>query len=295
MRFFVLFLCAVTALSCRTDNQVNRSNVNANNSPVNVNKPVNSSVNSNAQTTGKIPVYTYEIVNTFKHDPKAFTEGLFFHNGFLYESTGQEGASSLRKVELESGKVVQKFDLPKESFGEGITKFGDKIYQLTWQEGVCRVFDAENFTLIKELRYQGDGWGMTNDGKNIIMTDSTHVIRFVDPETFQTVRTVPVFREDGKPLMNINELEYIKGEIWANIWHSEIPDILGKPNYIVRIDPNTGKILGWVDLHGISPDDVEHDPENTLNGIAYDEASDRIFVTGKDWKKLFEIKIKPKE
>lgn len=291
MRFFFLFLFIATTLSCRTENQVNRPNLNVNNSVVNV----NNSVNSPPQTAGKIPVYTYEIVNAFKHDPKAFTEGLFYHDGFLYESTGQDGASSLRKVELETGKVVQKFDLPKEDFGEGITLFDGKIYQLTWREGICRVFDAASFKLLKELNYQGDGWGLTNDGKNLIMTDSTHVIRFLDPETLQTVRTIPVFREDGQPLMQINELEYIKGEIWANIWHSEEPQILGKPNYLVRINPENGKILGWVDLGGISPEDVDRDPENTLNGIAYDAANDRIFVTGKDWKKLFEIKVIPKQ
>jgi glutamine cyclotransferase len=256
---------------------------------------------SNTNTTvktGGVPVYTYEVVNTYKHDPTAFTEGLFYKDGFLYESTGEEGKSSLRKVELETGKVVQKFDLQKDSFGEGISLWGDKIYQLTWREGVCRVFDATTFKLIRELRYPGDGWGMTTDGKNLIMTDSTHVIRFLDPETMQSVRTVPVFREDGKPLMQINELEYIKGEIWANVWHSEDPRILGKPDYIARINPQDGKLLGWIDLGGISPDDdVDDDKksENTLNGIAYDEATDRIFVTGKNWKKLFEIKVKPKQ
>ncbi|MGI8467890.1 MAG: glutaminyl-peptide cyclotransferase [Pyrinomonadaceae bacterium] len=284
MRLGMLILFAVFALSCKTEQTVNRPNVN-----------VNKSVNSNNQTSGKVPVYTYEIVNTYKHDPKAFTEGLFFHDGFLYESTGQEGASELRKVELETGKVVQKFDLPKESFGEGISMIDDKIYQLTWEEGVCRVFDAGSFKLLRELNYSGEGWGMTTDGKNLFMTDRTHIIRVMNPETFQPVRTIPVFREDGKPLIQINELEYIKGEIWANVWHSEDPEILGKPNYIARIDPNTGKLLGWIDLQGISPEDVDRDPENTMNGIAYDAANDRIFVTGKDWKKLFEIKVKPKQ
>ena len=292
MRLLTLFLFTVLAISCKTEQSENRPNINAANNPVvNVNKPANLS----NQTSGAVPVYTYEIVNTYKHDPRAFTEGLFYHDGFLYESTGQDGASSLRKVELETGKVVQKFNLPPEDFGEGIAFFDDKIYQLTWRQGLCRVFDAASFKLIKELHYQGDGWGMTSDGKNLIMTDSTHIIRFLDPETLATVRTVPVFRADGKPLMQINELEYIKGEIWANIWHSEDANILGKPNYIVRIDPNSGKILGWVDLAGISPEDVARDPENTMNGIAYDAVNDRIFVTGKNWKKLFEIKVKPKQ
>src|SRR5262249_18023938 len=157
-------------------------------------------------------VSSYEIVHTYPHDPKAFTEGLFYHDGFLYESTGQPKHSTLRKVELETGKVVQKFDLPPESFGEGISLINGKIYQLTWQEGVCRVFDAKDFRLLKEFDYLGEGWGMTTDGTNLYMTDRTHVIRVMDPETFKMVRTIPVFREDGKPLLQINELEWINGE-----------------------------------------------------------------------------------
>jgi glutaminyl-peptide cyclotransferase len=244
-------------------------------------------------------------VNTYPHDPKAFTEGLFYHDGFLYESTGQPRKSTLRKVELITGKVVQKFDLPPESFGEGISMIGDKIYQLTWQQGICRVFDAADFKLIREFEYSGEGWGMTTDGTYLYMTDRTHVIRVMDPETFKPVRQIVVLREDGRPLMQINELEFIKGEIWANIWHSEDPTVLGKPNYIARIDPKNGKIVGWIDLAGISPDDQpspenirdQEDPkaENTLNGIAYDAAGDRIFVTGKNWKKLYEIKLKDKQ
>lgn len=275
MRIYLLILLAVFTFACGNNPPVNKTNTNSSPKP----------------TTANPPTYSYQVVNTYKHDPNAFTEGLFFYNGFLYESTGLDGKSDLRKVELETGKVVQSYKLPKTSFGEGITLFNGKIYQLTYEEGVCRVFDAETFQYLKEFKYTGEGWGMTNDGKNLIMTDRTHILRFVDPETFQTVRTVPVFRENGKPLMQINELEYIKGEIWANVWHSEEPEVLGKPNHIVRLDPNSGKILGWINLDGISPDDVERDSENTLNGIAYDEKTDRVFVTGKNWKKLFEIKL----
>ena len=172
---------------------------------------------------------------------------------------------------------------------------GDKIYQLTWQQGLGRVFDAKDFKLLKEFTYQGDGWGMTTDGTNLFLTQSTHVIKVMDPENFGTVRTIPVMREDGKPLMQINELEWVKGEIWSNVWHSEDPEILGKPNYIARIDPNSGKLLGWINLAGISPQDQggNGQEENTLNGIAYDADKDRIFVTGKNWKKLYEIKITP--
>lgn len=256
--------------------------------------------NANTARQAPLPVYGYEVVRSYPHDPKAFTEGLFYHDGFFYESTGEEKRSSIRKVEILTGKVVQKWDLPPDDFGEGSAMIGDKIYMLTWRQGIGRVFDAKTFTLLREFSYQGEGWGMTTDGTNLFFTQSTHVIKVIEPETFKTVRTIPVMREDGKPLMQINELEWVKGEIWANVWHSERPEILGKPNYIARIDPNSGKLLGWIDLAGISPDDQPRsdDPydekaENTLNGIAYDAAGDRIFVTGKQWKKIYEIKLTP--
>jgi len=240
-----------------------------------------------------LPVSGYQIVKTYPHDDKAFTQGLFFHNGSLYESTGQEGRSSIRKVEIETGKVLQKWDLPRNEFGEGATLIGDKIYMVTWQDGVGRVFGLADFKLLREFTYVGEGWGLATDGTNLIMSQGTHVLKFIDPETFQQIKTLPIMREDGRPLMNLNELEYVKGELWANVWHSERRDILGKPNHIARIDPATGKLLGWINLDGISPDDTGRDEENTLNGIAYDAASDRIFVTGKKWKKLFEIKVTP--
>jgi len=295
MRLLLTFAALALSLSCGSP---------ANNSGVNK-TPAN---NANKQTNaGPAPVYTYEVVKSYPHDPTAFTEGLYFKDGFLYESTGEPKKSSLRKVELETGKVVQKWDLPPEDFGEGIAELNGKIYQLTWQQELGRVFDASNFKLLQEFQYQGEGWGMTTDGTNLILDQGTHILKFMDPNTFKTVRTLPVFREDGRPLMQINELEWIKGEIWGNIWHSELPNILGKPNYIVRIDPSNGKILGWIDLAGISPDDqpppdwqpstngMPHPKEeNTLNGIAYDAAGDRVFVTGKNWKKLYEIKVKPK-
>ena len=259
------------------------------------NAPANnrSLANSNTTRSAQLPVYGYEIVKTYPHDEKAFTQGLLYHNGFLYESTGQERQSSIRKVEIATGKVLQKFDLPGDNFGEGIALHDGQIYQLTWRNRIGRVFDINDFKLIREFTYQGDGWGLTSDGTHLFMTDGTHVMRVMDPATFKSVRMIAVMREDGKPLMQINELEYVKGEIWANVWHSEQPEILGKPNHIARIDPATGKLLGWINLDGISPDDVKRSEENTLNGIAYDAEGDRIFVTGKNWKKLFEIKITP--
>jgi glutaminyl-peptide cyclotransferase len=286
----LLFAIAMTA-SC--------SGTTANNG----NHATTANGNSLPKQNSTVPVYGFEIVNTYPHDPRAFTEGLFYHDGFLYESTGasEGGFSSVRKVELETGKVVQQWKNPGKEFGEGLAMIGDKIYQLTWQDGIARSFDAKTFEVQKEFTYQGDGWGMTTDGTNLIFDQGTHVLKIVDPATFQTVKTLPVMQPNGQPLLQINELEVIKGELWANIWHSEKSELLGKPNTIARIDLSTGKVIGWIDLQGISPDDVPapdhvNDPydakaENTLNGIAYDADKDRIFVTGKDWKHLYEIRV----
>lgn len=285
----LLFLIVTLALSVACSGTPSPPKTNAGN------------VNTATKTPqGPLPVYGYEVVKSYPHDPKAFTQGLFYKDGFLYESTGGEkaGDSTVRKVEIETGKVLQKWDLPGGEFGEGIAQINDKIFMLTWRDGLGRVFDIKDFKLIKEFNYQGEGWGITSDGAFLYLTQSTHIIKVMDPETFKTVRTIPILREDGKPLMQINELEWVKGEIWSNVWHSEQKDILGKPNYIARIDPVAGKLLGWIDLAGISPDDqpksdAPYDPksENTLNGIAYDAEKDRIFVTGKNWKKIYEIKL----
>ena len=284
MRLYLLICVFATAFACGAQPDTRKANTaTANNS--NANK---------AATT--VPTYTYDIVKAYPHDRRAFTQGLVFQDGMLYESAGNYDESTLRKVDLTSGKILQKYDLPPEYFAEGMTILGDKIYQVTWKEQTAFVYGLSDFKLLKEMRYSGEGWGLTNDGTNLIMSDGTHVLRVLSPETFQTVRTIVVFRENGRPLMEINELEYVKGEIWANIWHSENPETLGKPNHIARIDPATGKVVGWIDLSGISPDDQDDrsEGENTLNGIAYDAAADRIFVTGKKWKNLFEIKVRPK-
>ena len=286
MRLLVIVLAAIASAGCSA-------------SPNNGGKNVATSNNSRASST-PLPVYGYEIVKSYPHDPKAFTQGLFFRDGVLFESTGQEGESTIRRVDLETGKVGQKWDLPRDEFGEGSTALNEKIYMITWQDGVGRVFDSKDLKLLKEFSYVGEGWGITNDGTNLILSQGTHVLKFIEPEGFKQVKTVPVMREDGRPLMNLNELEMVKGEIWANVWHSEKPEILGKTNHIARIDPATGKLVGWIDLSKLSPDDQNGlnpngttKEEHTLNGIAYDAASDRLFVTGKLWKKLYEIKITP--
>ena len=290
----ILFIIVILPLTfgfaaCRETSNV-KTNANNQTAVNSVNKPTGSTVNTNSSSNaGQVPTSSYEIVNTYKHDDGAFTQGLVFLDGFLYESTGQRGSSTLRKVEPETGKVVQKIKLDDKYFAEGMTILNDKIYQITWEEGKCFVYDLKTFNKIKDLDYNGEGWGLTNDGTSLIMSDGSHQIRFRNPETFEVTKSISVFREDGKPLIRLNELEFVKGEIWANVWHSEDMDL---PNRIARIDPNNGKLLGWINLEGISPDDVKRDSENTLNGIAFNEKTDQIFITGKKWRKLFEIKLK---
>ena len=227
--------------------------------------------------------YGFEIVNTWPHDADAYTQGLVFHEGKLLESTGREGKSTLRSVELETGKVLKKIDVPVPFFAEGITLLQGKIYQLTWRQGRGFIYDAGSFEKLGEFSYQGEGWGLTNDGSSLILSDGSNRLRFVDPNNFQVKKTITV-SDRRIPINNLNELEYIQGEIYANIWHEE---------RIVRIDPQTGQIRGWINLTGLRASSGVNDSEGVLNGIAYDEKSDRIFVTGKLWPKLYEVRLKP--
>lgn len=241
--------------------------------------------NGAQQNQQQMKIYGYKVVNVWPHDPNAFTQGLVFHNGAFIESTGQYGLSSLRRVELQSGRVIQQREVPPQYFAEGMTLLRGKIYQLTWQEHTGFIYDSVTFEKLGEFQYEGEGWGLTNDGESLIMTDKTHQIRFLDPETFKVRRTISVF-DRGRPLRELNELEYIKGEIYANVWHQE---------RIARIDPQTGAIKGWIDLTGLLPvAERGGDSDAVLNGIAYDEANDRLFVTGKLWPKLFEIQLTEK-
>ena len=245
------------------------------------------SVNEGAQaaaSVASVPTDTYEIVNSWPHDPQAFTQGLIYLDGALYESTGQYGASSLRKVELETGKVRKKVAVPSEFFAEGMTIFQGKVFQLTWKAQKGFIYDQKSFRKRDEFGYTGEGWGLTHDEHSLILSDGTNELRFLDPTSFKVTRSIKVL--DGvAPLNELNELEYIKGEIYANIWHS---------NRIARIDPTDGKIKGWIDLTGLRLPQDAGDDDNVLNGIAYDEAHDRLFVTGKRWSKLFEIRLKKK-
>ena len=224
------------------------------------------------------PVLKHVIVKSYPHARDAFTQGLVFQNGFLYESTGLYKKSSLRKVDLTSGKVLQNYDLPSIFFGEGITIYKNKIVQLTWKRKMGFVYDKESFEVLKTFTYPTEGWGITHDGKRLIMSDGSATLYFLDPETFEETGRIEVSDHTG-PIKGLNELEYIKGELFANI----LPT-----TRIARISPQTGKVTGWIDLKGILPMERQAD---ALNGIAYDEKNNRIFVTGKYWPTLFEIMI----
>ena len=229
-----------------------------------------------------VPNYSYEIVKIYPHDPDAFTQGLVFRDGKLLESTGEEGRSSLRSVDLDSGQTVKKVDLASQYFGEGMTVLNKKIYQLTWQHHIGFIYDYQTFERLGDFNYEGEGWGLTTDGQSLILSDGSNHLRFLDPNTFRVIRTVPV-TENGKPVLQLNELEFINGEIYSNIWHS---------TRIVSINPQNGAVTASIDFAGLVSQSGAHDEEAVLNGIAYDDASGRIFVTGKLWPKLFEIKIK---
>jgi len=230
-----------------------------------------------------IPVYDAEIVHTYPHDAEAFTEGLFYLNGFLYESTGLEQHSSIRKVQIATGKVVQKIDIPAQYFGEGIVNWQGRLLSLTWKSQVGFVYDLATFKIKGQFSYSGEGWALTQDGKRIIMSDGTSQLRFLDPKTLRETGRLQV-TVDGKPLHNVNELEWVKGEIFANVWQT---------NWIVRIDPSSGNVIGMINLAGLlSPADQVPGQTDVLNGIAYDAKGDRLFVTGKNWPKLFEIRLR---
>ena len=268
--FFALLLLIATlsAQSCASESATKTSTNDA----------------SGTTTEKKTTTSGYEVVNSFPHDPTAFTQGLIFEDGALIESTGLEKHSTLRRVELQTGKVLQKVDVAPYYFAEGMTLFGGKIYQLTWKGEKGFVYDPKTFEKTGEFKYEGEGWGLTHDVDSLILSDGSNKIRFLDPATSQVKRTISIF-DRGEPLVEINELEYVKGEIFANIWHD---------NRVARIDPQTGHINGWIDLGGLLKPGETTDSEAVLNGIAYDETSDRLFVTGKLWPKLFEIKLKQK-
>ncbi|MDE1892731.1 MAG: glutaminyl-peptide cyclotransferase [Xanthomonadaceae bacterium] len=229
-----------------------------------------------------IPVYGYKIVHVYPHDTSAYTEGLFYKDGYLYESTGEQGRSTVRKVQLATGKVLQSHDLPARYFGEGIVDWKGRLVQLTWKSETGFVYDLASFKLQHTFSYPGEGWALTRDSKHLYMSDGSSVLRILDPDTLKATGSIMV-EANGVPVTNLNELEWVKGQIYANIWLT---------NRIARIDPTTGHVVGWIDLSGLL--DVSRLPvpsDDVLNGIAYDAARDRLFVTGKCWPKLFEIRL----
>jgi glutamine cyclotransferase len=233
-----------------------------------------------APAGGTLPLFGYQIVRVYPHDPEAFTQGLQYVDGVLYEGTGLRGRSSIRRVELETGKVLQKRDVPAEHFGEGIVLWKNDLIELTWQSHVALVYDRTTFQPKKQFTYPGEGWGLTDDGTNLIMSDGTNELRVLDPATFVEKRRIKVTAA-GTPLRELNELEFVKGEILANIWQTD---------YLARIAPDTGKVNAYIDLRGLlTPAERAH--TDVLNGIAYDAKGDRLFVTGKLWPKMFEVKL----
>jgi glutamine cyclotransferase len=228
----------------------------------------------------RAPIDTYRVVRSYPHDAEAFTQGLEFHDGFLYEGTGLNGRSSIRKVQLDTGDVVQRRAVGAEHFGEGITIWDGRLFELTWQSQVALVYDLRSFEPIRTFSYSGEGWGLTHDANALIMSDGTSALRFLDPTTFRERRRVTV-TDGGAQIAELNELEFVNGEVWANIWTTDV---------IARIDPASGRVKSWIDLRNLLPA-RERAGDAVLNGIAYDAARDRLFVTGKLWPRLFEIKV----
>lgn len=237
----------------------------------------------------EVPIYDYKVVARYPHNIASFTQGLEFHDGYLYEGTGQKGRSTLSKINLEDGKVLQSKRLASRYFGEGISIVGERIYQLTWQSNIVFVYDLESFETITSFYHPTEGWGLTFDGEQLILSDGSATLQFIDPDTFQVLRTVEV-TIDGRPIRNLNELEYINGEVWANVWMN---------NEIVRIDPSSGNINSVVDLNGLIDETSTGGSDGVLNGIAWipntapdaPSGSGRLFVTGKLWADLFEIEL----
>ncbi len=229
-------------------------------------------------------LFTYRVVNRYPHDPRAYTQGLIYRNGFLYESTGRNGESSIRKVRLETGEVLQRRDVDAEYFAEGMTEWRGRLLHLTWKSGLGFVYDMATLARQRTFTYAGEGWGLTHDGTRLILSDGSATLRFLNPETFRGIGRLDV-RDRGQPVRQLNELEFVKGEVYANVWQTE---------RIARISPKTGAVLGWIDLRGIWPVRPAADQDAVLNGIAYDTVGDRLFVTGKWWPHLYEIRLEPR-
>lgn len=228
---------------------------------------------------------TYEVVNIFPHDTEAFTQGLIYVDGYLYESTGLYGESTLRKVALETGEVLQQVELDDQYFAEGLTHWENKLIQLTWREGTGFVYHLEDFSIFEQFSYESEGWGLTSLENALVMSDGSENLTFLDPENYQALASIAVHFQD-ETIPRLNELETIHGKIYANIWQTDD---------IVRIEPDSGRVTAWIDMSGLLPETLRNEDTDVLNGIAYDAENDRLFVTGKRWPKLYEIRLVPKE
>ena len=237
-----------------------------------------------ATTSSAAPIHAYKVIAKYPHSTESYTEGLFYLDGMFYEGTGRNGQSAVLVVDPKTGKISQRHDLSSEYFGEGVVDWGPNIYEWTWTSHVCFVYDRRTLRLLKQFTYVGEGWGMTRTDKELITSDGTATLRFRDPDTFKETHKI-VVREGSIRVDKLNELEFINGEIYANIWHSDM---------IVRISPRDGQVIAWIDLTGLLPAEQKVDDESVLNGIAYDAQHDRLFVTGKQWPTVFEIKVIPR-
>jgi len=251
--------------------------------PPTVNSVATTSANGAGAHAGVLQAQqvNYRVVNSFPHDRRAFLQGLLWHDGYLYESTGLEGQSTLRRVDLTTGRVLQLVKLPANVFGEGLALANNRLFQISWQSQRAFVYDRATFKLLNEWSYEGEGWGITYDGKQLIMSDGSDVLTFRDPQTFAPTRKINVTL-NGRSLNQLNELEWIDGEVWANVWQTDL---------IVRIDPETGQVKSFLDLTGLLPRNLRTGKEDVLNGIAYDKTQHRIFISGKLWPRLFEITV----
>jgi glutamine cyclotransferase len=251
----------------------------------NTHKNLTSQIRPEPKTVDQTPTYGYRIVNRYPHDPNGFTQGLVFVDGFLLEGTGLRGRSSLRKVDLLSGNILQMRRLPDRFFGEGVTVYHNKVIQLTWRANLGFVYDKDSFQLVETFHYPTEGWGITHDGQRLIMSDGSSILYFWDTESYKEIGRIEV-RDNKEPVSRLNELEYVKGLILANVWKTE---------RIAQISPETGEVVGWIDLRGLLRPEDRVDRVDVLNGIAYDQKNDRLFVTGKLWPILFEIELTPPE
>jgi glutamine cyclotransferase len=233
------------------------------------------------QAESRAPVATYKVIARYPHSTSSYTEGFFYRDGLFYEGTGLEGRSAVMVFRPETGESVQKLRLAAQYFGEGIVDWGPNLYQWTWQSHLCFIYDRFTLRPVGQFRYSGEGWGMTRTDKEIITSDGTATLRFRNPANFKEIRHI-VVKDGSQPVFQLNELEFVKGEIYANVWHSD---------RIARISPLNGRVLGWIDLSGLLPEEQKIDAESVPNGIAYDAQRDRLFVTGKQWPYIFEIKV----